>query len=204
MRLWKSIPRQLARETKKFIYNEVNPGAKSRDYRSSLFWLIKCGLCYEVCLVKLPHYPLVSYAEPEYFKLYMLDIGLLSCLSDLSIEAFLDRDPAVFDHFYGALAEQYVLGELKTLENTPVFYWAREGSAKAEIDFILQMGNKVIPLEVKAEKNLKAKSLNLYIDTYNPPIAIRSSLSDLEYRKHAGCTLYEIPLYMISDLFKIL
>jgi len=203
-RLWNSIPRQLARETKKFIYNEVKQGAKSRNYRSSLFWLAKCGLAYEVSRIALPHYPLASYAEPEHFKLYMLDIGLLSAMSGLDIDAFLDRDPAVFDHFYGALAEQYVLGELKALYDIPVYYWAREGSAKAELDYIIQIGNKVIPIEVKAEKNLKAKSLKLFIDTYNPQIAIRLSLSDFGQSNYSGCTIYDIPLYMVGNLITLI
>jgi predicted AAA+ superfamily ATPase len=203
-RLWNSIPRQLARETKKFVYNEVKAGAKSRDYRSSLLWLSKCGLAYEISRITLPHYPLASYAEPEHFKLYMLDIGLLSAMSGLDIEAFLDRDPAVFNHFYGALAEQFVLGELRALEDIPVYYWAREGSAKAEVDFIVQIGNKVVPIEVKAEKNLKAKSLKLFIDIHNPPMAIRASLEDLGQSSRSGCVIYHIPLYMIGNLRSIL
>jgi predicted AAA+ superfamily ATPase len=204
IRLWNSIPRQLARETKKFVYNDVKTGAKSRDYRSSLLWLAKCGLAYEVSRITLPHYPLASYAEPEHFKLYMFDIGLLSAMSGLDIQAFLDRDPAVFDHFYGALAEQYVLGELKALEDIPVYYWAREGSAKAEVDFIIQIGNKVVPLEVKAERNLKAKSLKSFIDIYKPSIAIRSSLEGLGQSNYSGCVIYDIPLYMIGDLRSII
>jgi predicted AAA+ superfamily ATPase len=204
IRLWNSIPHQLARESKKFIYNDIKPGAKSharsRDYRSSLFWLIKCGLVYEVSRVTLPHYPLASYAEPDHFKLFMLDIGLLSAMAGLDIEAFLERDPAVFNHFYGALAEQYVLGELKALNDISVYYWAREGSAKAEVDFLIQAGNKIIPLEVKAERNLKAKSLKLFIDTYAPSIAIRSSLADMGQSNYSGATVYDIPLYMIGGL----
>jgi predicted AAA+ superfamily ATPase len=200
IRLWNSIPRQLAREMKKFVYTDVKPGAKSRDYRSSLFWLIKCGLVHEVSRISLPHYPLASYAEPDHFKLYMADIGLLSAMSGLDIEAFLDRDAAVFDHFHGALAEQYVLGELKALGDIPIFYWAREGSAKAEVDFIVQCGNRVIPLEVKAERNLKAKSLKSFINIYNPPMAIRSSLADWGHGNYADCVIYDIPLYMISGL----
>jgi predicted AAA+ superfamily ATPase len=204
IRLWNSIPRQLARETRKFVYTDVKPGAKSRDYRSSLFWLSKCGLVYEVNRVALPHYPLASYAEPDHFKLFLLDIGLLSAMSGLDIGAFLDRDPAVFDHFHGALAEQYVLGELKALGNIPVYYWAREGSAKAEVDFVIQVGNKTIPLEVKAERNLKAKSLKLFIDTYNPPAAIRSSLVDLGKTDYSSSVIYEIPLYMVGNLLACL
>jgi uncharacterized protein len=203
-RLWNSIPRQLARAAKKFIYNDIKTNAKSRDYRSSLFWLVKCGLAYEVNRIAMPHYPLASYAEPEYFKLYMLDIGLLSAMSGLDIGAFLERDPSVFDHFYGALAEQYVLGELKALSGIPLYYWAREGSAKAELDFIIQIGNKVIPIEVKAEKNLKAKSLKLFIDTYHPQTAIRFSMSDLGQSNYSGCVIYDIPLYMVSEFLTLI
>jgi predicted AAA+ superfamily ATPase len=203
IRLWNSIPGQLTREKKKFVFNELKPGAKSRDYRSSLFWLAKCGLVYEVNRASLPHYPLASYAEAEHFKLYMLDIGLLSAMTNLDINAFLDRDPAFFDHFHGALAEQYVLQELKALEDIPVYYWTREGSAKAEVDFVIQMGDKIIPLEVKAEKNLKAKSLKVFISMYEPKTAIRSSLSDLGQNNSSGCTLYDIPLYLIGALHSV-
>jgi predicted AAA+ superfamily ATPase len=158
LRLWNSLPGQLSRENKKFIYNDVKPGAKSRDFRSSLFWLSQCGLVYKVSRVSLPHYPLISYEESEHFKLYTLDIGLLSAMCELDIGAFLEPDTAVFDHFRGALAEQYVLQELKAMD-VPVFYWAREGSSRAEVDFVIQQWNTVIPLEVKAARNLKAISL---------------------------------------------
>ena len=204
IRIWNSIPAQLARENKKFVYNNVKTGAKSRDYKSSLFWLAKCGLVYEVNRITMPHYPLISYSEAEYFKLYTLDVGLLSAIADLDINAFLDRDAAVFDHFFGALAEQFVLQELKALENIPVYYWAREGSAKAEVDFIIQMANKIIPLEVKAEKNLKAKSLKVYIDFYKPPIAICSSLQDLEQKDYTNGIIYNIPMYLISKIKEII
>jgi len=200
IRLWNSIPGQLARETKKFIYNDVKPGAKSRDYRSALFWLVKCGLVYEVNRISLPHYPLAAYAEPEHFKLYVLDVGLLSAVAGLDISAFLDRDAAVFDHFFGALAEQYVLQEIKASDDMPVYYWTREGSAKAEIDFILQVSNKVIPLEVKAEKNLKAKSLKVYSDLNKPQVAIISSLEDYRLKETETAVLYNIPLYLIGKL----
>ena len=204
IRLWNSIPAQLAREKKKFIYNDVKANAKSRDYRSSLFWLSKCGLVHEISRITLPNYPLASYAEPEHFKLYTLDVGLLSAIAGLDIDAFLDRDAAVFNHFFGALTEQYVLQEIKALENIPIFYWAREGSAKAEIDFVIQMKNKVIPLEVKAEKNLKAKSLKVYTDLYKPSISICSSLEDFKQKNTSSGIFYDIPLYMISKLADII
>jgi predicted AAA+ superfamily ATPase len=204
LRLWRSIPGQLAREKKKFVFNEVKPGAKSRDYRSSLFWLSCCGLVYEIYRVKTPNYPLKIYTDFDFFKLYMLDVGLLSSMSGLDIEAFLDRNSAIFNHFYGALTEQYVLQELKAIGETPILYWAREGSASAEVDFIIQNINNVIAIEVKAEKNLKAKSLKIYVDMYKPKIAIRTSLADLGKGKIAECAAYDIPLYVISEYKRII
>ena len=200
LRLWNSIPAQLAREKKKFVYDDVKKGGRSRDFKSALFWLERSGLVYEVNRVSLPHYPLVSYREPDYFKLYTLDLGLLSALCDLDIAAFLEPDAAVFDHFRGALAEQYVLQELKALEDVPVFYWSREGSARAEVDFVIQHGGMVIPLEVKAARNLKAKSLKVFLDMYKPKKAIRSSLEDYGT---AGA-LTEIPLYAIGRFKEML
>jgi len=204
MRLWNSIPAQLARENKKFVYNDVKTGAKSRDYRSALFWLVKCGLVYEVNKITLPHYPLMSYTDPEHFKMYMLDVGLLSAFTGLDINAFLDRDAAVFDHFFGALAEQYVLQELKAQESVPVYYWAREGSAKAELDFIIQFEDKVIPVEVKAEKNLKAKSLKVYTEFYKPQIAIVSSLEEFKKRDSVSGIIWDIPLYLAGRVKDII
>jgi len=203
IRLWNSIPSQLAREKKEFVYNDVKTGARSRDYRSPLFWLEKCGLVYKINRVTLPHYPLISYAEKNHFKLYTLDVGLLSAVSSLDINAFLDRDVAVFDHFYGALAEQYVLQEIKALEDIPVCYWAREGSSKAEVDFIIQTEDKIIPLEVKAEKNLKAKSLKVYAELYKPRFAICSSLEDLSQRNVSNTVVHNIPLYLIGKIKRI-
>jgi predicted AAA+ superfamily ATPase len=204
IRLWNSIPGQLAREKKKFIYNDVKTGAKSRDYKSSLFWLSKIGLVYEVCRVKTPNHPLAAYIDQEYFKLFMLDVGLLSAMAGLDINTFLDRDAAVFNHFYGALTEQFVLQELKALGDMPVYYWAREGSGSAEVDFIINSGGLIIPIEVKAEKNLKAKSLKVYIDMYKPPLAIRTSLADNGKSKIAGCSVYDTPLYMISQFKQLI
>jgi predicted AAA+ superfamily ATPase len=192
LRLWNSIPGQLSKEKKKFMYAEVKSGAKSRDYRSSLFWLSRCGLVYEVNRVSLPNYPLISYQEPEYFKLYILDVGLLSAMAQLEIQAFLEPDTSIFNHFRGALTEQYVLQELKALADIPIFYWAREGSAKTELDFVVQQGNTVIPIEVKAAKNLKSKSLKVYVNAFEPKIAIRTSLAD----QGRDGIIYDVPLYM--------
>jgi predicted AAA+ superfamily ATPase len=194
LRLWNSVPGQLSREKKKFVYSDVKAGAKSRDFRSSLFWLARCGLVYQVNRVSLPHYPLISYEEPEHFKLYLLDVGLLSAMCALDIDVFLEPDAAIFDHFHGALVEQYALQELKALEDVPLFYWAREGSNKAEVDFVIQQWNTVIPLEVKAARNLRAKSLKIFIDTYKPKIALRSSLADYG----TGSGIVDLPLYALG------
>jgi len=200
LRVWNSIPAQLSRQKKKFVYNEVTSGAKSRNYRSPLFWLSRCGLVYEVNRVSLPHYPLVSYIESDHFKLYMLDVGLLSAMCALDVSAFLEPDTAVFDHFRGALAEQYALQELTALGDVGVFYWAREGSGKAEVDFVLQWRDMVIPLEVKAALNLKAKSLGVFIDHYRPRAAIRASLAAL----NRNGAVFDIPLYQIAQFKAIL
>jgi predicted AAA+ superfamily ATPase len=196
LRLWNSIPAQLARENKKFIYAVVKPGAKSRNYRSPLFWLTRCGLVYDVRRVSAPRYPLISYEDENVFKLYMLDVGLLSAMCALDVEMFLEPDAAIFNHFHGALTEQYVLQELKAAGDIPVYYWAREGSAQAEVDFVIQYHNMVIPIEAKATRNLKAKSFNIYLDTYQPKAAIRTSLADVS----RNGAVYEIPLYAVGGL----
>ena len=195
--LWNSIPAQLAKEKKKFIYSDVKHGARAREYENALSWLVKSGLVYQVNRVSRPGLPLISYQEREHFKLYMLDIGLLSAKTNLDITTLLAPDTSLFRHFKGALSEQYVLQELKALdEYLPVFYWANIKNT-SEIDFIIQKWDTVIPLEVKAETNLKAKSLMSFMEIYKPQKAIRASLSD--YREHGY--LYEIPLYLMGNLY---
>jgi predicted AAA+ superfamily ATPase len=197
--LWNEIPKQLAKENKKFVYSEMKPGAKSRDFRSALFWLVKSGLVYMVNNLSRPSLPLLSYQEQEHFKLYMLDIGLLSALTDLDISVFFDADEKVFNHFKGALSEQYVLQELKSLGDIPVFYWSKRKST-AEIDFVIQSLGKVIPIEVKSSTDLRSKSLKVYIDDNKPKIAIRTSLADARIND----AIYEIPLFEISNFERII
>ncbi|MDR0313617.1 MAG: DUF4143 domain-containing protein [Treponema sp.] len=163
-------------------------GARAREYENALAWLVKSGLVYQVYQVSLPGLPLISYQEREYFKLYMLDIGLLSAKTNLDLATLLASDTTLFRHFKGALSEQYVLQELKALDNElPVFYWTN-GKNTSGIDFIIQKWDCVIPLEVKAETNLKAKSLTSYMEKHKPQKAIRASLSD--YKKTAICTKF--------------
>ena len=196
--LWNSIPAQLAKEKKKFVYSEMKHGARAREYENALAWIVKSGLAYQVYRVSLPALPLISYQEREHFKLYVLDIGLLAAMTNLSIATLLAPDISLFHHFKGALTEQYVLQELKALDDyLPVFYWTNAKNT-SEIDFIIQKWDSVIPLEVKAETNLKAKSLASFMQIYKPQKAIRMSLTD--YKKHAN--LYEIPLYLLGSLNK--
>ena len=198
--IWNSIPAQLAKEKKKFIYSEVKQGARAREYENALAWLVKSGLVYQINRVSLPGLPLISYQEREHFKLYMLDIGLLAAMTNLDIATLLAPDTSLFHHFKGALSEQFVLQELKALDdNLPVFYWTNAKNT-SEIDFIIQKWNSVIPLEVKAETNLKAKSLASFMEIHKPKKAIRASLADFKQRD----TLYEVPLYLMGNLFNIL
>lgn len=192
--LWDSIPAQLAREKKKFVYSDIKSGARAREYENALGWLVKSGLVYQVNRVSLPNLPLISYQERENFKLFMLDLGLLSAKSGLDIKTILEGDTAVFNHFKGALTEQYVLQELKSFDDDlPVFYWANRKNT-SEIDFVIQKWDEVIPLEVKASVNLKAKSLRAYMDAFKPRTALRTSLAELSRNGR----LLEIPLYLIG------
>jgi predicted AAA+ superfamily ATPase len=196
--IWESLPQQLAKEKKKWVYNDMKAGARAREYEDAMFWLINCGLVYKVNRVTTPKLPLASYQEREYFKLYAVDIGLLSAMSSLGEEVFFDPDPAIFVHFKGALTEQYVLQELKAINDLPVSYWANDAGS-AEVDFVIQTANQIIPVEVKATINLKAKSLKVYMESFKPKTTIRTSLVD--YRQQYG--IYEIPLYMIGALQEI-
>jgi predicted AAA+ superfamily ATPase len=193
--IWNSVPSQLAKEKKKFVYNDMKSGARAREYENALNWLVSSGLVYKVSRVTLPNLPLISYEDKDCFKLYMLDLGLLGAKANLDIKALFEPNAEIFNHFKGALTEQYVLQELKALgDDTPVFYWTNARNT-SEIDFILQKWNEVIPLEVKASVNLKAKSLAAYIASFEPRIALRASLA--EYARHDR--ILELPLYLVGQ-----
>jgi predicted AAA+ superfamily ATPase len=190
--LWESIPVQLAKENKKFIYKEVRQGGRAKIYENALTWLINGGLIHKVNRISKPAIPMRSYEEESAFKLFFLDIGLLSAMSKLDVKSLLNGQ-ALFSEFKGALTEQFVLQELKTVPDLAIAYWANDAGT-SEIDFLLQSCGDVIPLEVKASINLKARSLKVYEEKFAPRIAIRSSLCD--YKKTNN--LYDIPLYTIS------
>ncbi|MDG6263952.1 ATP-binding protein [Glaesserella parasuis] len=186
--IWHSIPEQLAKENKKFIYANLQKGVRSKDYEIALQWLKDSGLVHSVPRIKKPHLPLSAYQDNA-FKLYGLDIGLLSAQSHLDASVLLDGS-RIFSEFKGALTEQYVLQQLIANQDNPVFYWATE-KGTAEVDFVVQQKQAVIPIEVKAEENLKAKSLKVYVEQFQPEHAFRFSMAD--YREQDW--LVNVPLY---------
>lgn len=189
--LWNSIPAQLSRENKKFIFGLVKKGARAREYELALSWLIDCGLVYQIHRITKPDIPLKGYVDNSAFKLYIVDTGLLAAMGDIDAKTLLEGN-AIFEEFKGALTEQYVLQQLKTIPNMPICYWS-PATGTAELDFIIQYAGKVIPVEVKAEENLQAKSLKAYCQKYNPQTALRISMSD--YREEDWLT--NIPLYAV-------
>lgn len=192
--LWNSIPAQLAKENKKFIYGLIRSGARAKEYELAMSWLIDCGLIHKVHNISNAAIPLKAYEELSAFKLFLGDVGLLSAMTSLDIKTLLEGND-IFETFKGALTEQYVLQQLVTLPDLPVYYWSPE-HAKAELDFVVQHSGKVIPIEVKAAENLHAKSLKVYHDKFHPVLAIRSSLSD--YRPESW--MVNVPLYAIETL----
>ena len=192
--IWNSIPVHLAKEKKKFIYKELKKGARTYAYEDAMKWLFDTKLVYKVSQAT-PAMPLSRNAQIEAFKLYMLDIGLLCAKSNLSIKTFFESDNVILGEFKGALTEQFVLQELKANSDYPVFYWTND-SGQAEVDFLLQCENEIVPLEVKSGFQTKAKSLNVYMEKYNPKLAIKSSLKN--YGKNEN--LLSVPLYLLGNL----
>ncbi|MDR1418726.1 MAG: ATP-binding protein [Endomicrobium sp.] len=197
--LWDSIPFHLAKEKKKFMYKEIKQGGRASEFENAMDWLVNTGLVYKVSRTTDPKIPLASHAEREFFKLYMLDVGLLCAKSLLNITTLAFPNNSIFAEFKGALSEQYVLQELKILKHLPIFYWGN-ASGKSEVDFILQYENEIVPLEVKSDLNTKSYSLSVYIEKYLPSRVIRTSLKN--YGK--APPLYSIPLYMIESIKDIL
>jgi hypothetical protein len=192
--LWNSIPTQLARENRKFIYSHIKAGARAKEFELAMAWLIDCGLIHRVNRTTKPSLPLKAYEDLSAFKLFLCDTGLLAAMGDIDIKTLLEGN-ALFREFKGALTEQYVLQQLITKKDCVIDYWSAD-NAQAEIDFLIQLEGKIVPLEVKAEENLKAKSLKIFKDQFNPSVSIRCSLSD--YRKEDW--LINLPLYAVHEL----
>ena len=192
--VWSSIPVQLARENKKFIYGLIREGARAREYELALLWLLDCGLVYKVHRVNAPLIPLKPYMDLSAFKLFMVDVGLLSCMAGLRQEVLLESN-ALFKEFKGSLSEQYVVQQIKTQKRLEACYWTNNRNT-SEIDLIVSDGNVVVPLEVKAEVNLQSKSLKAFRDKFSPPLSVRTAMTD--YRKDDW--LLNLPLYAIGTL----
>lgn len=192
--VWNSIPMQLAKENRKFFFGKIKEGARAKDFELAIEWLQDCGLIKKVYNVSKPAMPLKAYIEFSAFKLYLLDVGLLGAMSELDAKSILQGN-TIFTEFKGAMTEQYVLQQLVSdTEYTP--YYFSESKSEGEIDFLVQKGMDVIPIEVKAEENLRAKSLKVFCNKYQPNIAIRTSMSN--YREQEWMT--NIPLWVISRI----
>lgn len=192
--VWNSISMQLAKENKKYIYGQVRKGARAKDFELAIQWLLDCGLIHKVHRIEKPALPLKAYMNLDIFKIYLLDVGLLMAMTGLNAQVIIDGN-RIFTEFKGALTEQYILQQLIAGENVEPYYYSAENS-KGEIDFILQGNTSVIPLEVKAEENLRAKSLKAFCEKYKPKYAVRTSMSD--YREQEWMT--NIPLYNIDRI----
>lgn len=195
--LWKSIPSQLAKENKKFIYGLIREGARAKDYEIALMWLSDCGLVHKIGRINKAGIPLRAYEDLRAFKLFIIDVGLLGCMAGLQPSTLLDGN-ALFVEFKGALTEQYVCQQLKTVENLDVYYYTNDRSS-CEVDFVVDTGGQIIPVEVKAEVNLRAKSLKSYQEKFKPEISVRASMAD--YKKEGWLT--NLPLYMIDQIKNI-
>lgn len=192
--LWNSIPSQLAKENKKFIYGLIKEGARAKEYELAMLWLTDCGLVHKVHRVTSPALPLKAYEDLKAFKLFLADVGLLSCMVGLRQDVLLDGNE-LFKEFKGALTEQYVLQQLKTLKGIGTYYWTAERGT-TEIDFVIDTGSDVIPVEVKAEVNLQAKSLKVYREKFQPRLSIRTSMAD--HKQEDG--LLNLPLWAIETI----
>ena len=203
--LWESIPHQLAKENKRFIYKEVDNKMRARDLESAMDWLFRAGLIYRVDRINEPSLPIGAYRDGA-FKLYFLDVGLLGAKCELEVSTILEKS-AIFKEFKGALTEQFVQQELRAESQISPHYWQSD-TFRAEVDFVIQTSMNAVPIEVKAEHNTKAKSLLNYCRKYKPVLAVRISMNDfsennLETSETTNTTLLDIPLYATFMLLPI-
>ena len=195
--LWNSIPSQLAKENKKFVYGLVREGARAKEYETAIMWLNDCGLVHKVSRVNAAGIPLRAYEDFKAFKLFISDVGLLGCMTGLRQRILLDGND-LFTEFKGALTEQYVCQQLKACEDLDVYYYTNDRNS-CEVDFVVDTGERIIPIEVKAEVNLKAKSLKVFKEKYSPEVSVRTSMAD--YKKEDW--LVNLPLYAIDQIDRI-
>ena len=193
--VWHSMPSQLVKENKKFIYGVAKPGARAKDFETAIQWLMDAGLAYKVERITQPKMPLKFYADISSFKLFLLDGGLLGAMSETPPENLLVANNGM-EEAKGAFTENYVMGQLASILDTSVFYYSND--AKLEIDFVIQHNNQIVPIEAKAEENLRSKSLSTFVNAHPGLHGLRFSMSD--YREQEWMT--NVPLYAISTYFK--
>ncbi len=191
--LWGNIQDQLARENKKFRFADIQSGARAREYESAIEWLCLSGLTHRVTMVETPRLPLSAYKKSSAFKLYLNDVGLLRTKFRLTPSAAIIGDKLLTE-FKGVLSENFILCSLIRQFGKDIFYWSSGNTA--EIEFVIQLKNNIIPIEVKSENNIKAKSLSEYRKTYQPPLAIRFSTRNLKQDNN----LINIPLYLVDKM----
>lgn len=191
MMVWNSIPSQLAKENRKFIYGCMREGARAKDFELAIQWLEDAGLIIRSYRITKPDIPLIAYMEMNSFKMFTLDVGLLGAKANIHAKVLLDGC-RIFEEFKGALTEQFVAQQLKASDRE-LYYYSTENSS-GEIDFVIQQEMLCVPIEVKAEENLRARSLRAFCDKYKPEIAIRSSMSN--YREQDW--MVNVPLYVLD------
>lgn len=192
--VWKSIPYQLAKENKKFVYGFIKEGGRAKEFELAIQWLVNCGLIHQCFRVSKPAISLSAYQDLSAFKLYHNDVGLLAAMAKLPLQTILNND-AIFEEFKGSLTENYIFQQLLLKEENDIYYWTNENST-AEVDFIIQNDHEVIPIEVKSGINLKSVSFKFFCSKYNPKNAIRTSLADFKEEEW----MTNIPLYAINKI----
>lgn len=196
--IWRSIPSQLSRENKKFVFRVIREGARAREYESALDWLVLSGMVYRVFVSETPQLPLKHYEDTTAFKIYMLDLAILRTMAELPPEAVVAKGD-LLKEFKGAMAENYVLASLLAQGFYAPHYWTLTGN-KAEVDFIVQNGMEILPIEVKAEGNVSGQSLKVYQDKYSPTLRLRFSMKNMKVNGN----IINIPLFMCDWLRDIL
>ena len=192
--VWQSIVSQLAKENKKFIYGQIRDGARSKDFELAIQWLTDAGLLVKCHRISKPEMPLIAFQDLGSFKLFLHDTGLLLALANIDIANLLNGD-SLMQQYNGAIAEQYVIQQLRLKSNRFIGYWTNDRST-SEVDFVIQNNGKIIPIEVKSGENLRAKSFKLFCEKYNPDEAIRTSMA--EYKAESWMT--NLPLWAVGTI----
>ncbi len=193
--VWNSIPAQLAKENKKYIYGAVRKGGRAKDFEMAIQWLMDAGLAYKVHRCKTPEQPLRFYEDFDAFKLYLLDVGLLGALSNAKPGLMLTSND-VFTEFKGAFTENYVMEQLKSADDIEVYYFSKDYSTQ-EIDFLVQTSRRVVPVEVKAEENVKSKSLSQFVKTDHADKKLKGLRCSMKPYVDQGW-MENIPLYSVK------